>query len=132
MLGWIYDDYGDKARSIALFENRIPNEQLQLAEQTRKLIQQEVGTYASYKEAMKTVTYASDQMKARLGRLASNSFVAQWVPAVDAVGAENSFFKINQSPTPVDPVEKRILRARESASAIASRAISRGGVGHKY
>ena len=71
-------------------------------------------------------------MKVRLVRLASNSFVAQWVPAVDAAGAEKSCFKINQSPTPVDPVESRILKDRKSASAIASRAINRGGVGHKY
>ena len=62
----------------------------------------------------------------------SNSFIAQWVPAVDALGAENSFFKINQAPTPVDPVEKRILQGRRSAAAIATRAINRGGAGHKY
>ena len=62
----------------------------------------------------------------------SNSFVAQWVPAGDAAGAENSFFKINQAPTPVDPIEKRILRGRRSATAIATRAINRGGAGHKY
>lgn len=132
ILAWIYDDYGDKSRSIAFFENHVPEEQLKLAEQTRKLVQQQVGTYSSYKDAVKTISYASNQMKERLGRLASDSFIAQWVPAVDAVGAENSFFKINQSPTPVDPVEKRILKGRNSASAIASRAIIRGGVGHKY
>src|SRR3954451_1744756 len=62
----------------------------------------------------------------------SNAFVAQWVPAVDATGAENSFFRINQAPTPVDPIENRILRARSSAIAIATRAINRGGSGHKY
>ncbi|WP_156799889.1 hypothetical protein [Novosphingobium resinovorum] len=62
----------------------------------------------------------------------SNSFVAQWVPAGDALGAENSFFKINQAPSPVDPIEKRILRGRRSATAIATRAISRAGAGHKY
>lgn len=62
----------------------------------------------------------------------SNSFVAQWVPAGDAVGAENSFFKINQAPTPVDPIEKRILKGRRSAVAIATRAVNRSGAGHKY
>ena len=60
MLAWIYDDYGDKSRSISFFENRIPEEQLQLAEQTRKLLAREVGTYVSYKDAMRTVTYAND------------------------------------------------------------------------
>lgn len=132
ILAWLYDDYGDKSRSIAFYENQVPEEQKKLADQTRKLVESTVGTYASYRDAAKNVAYASEKLKERLGGLASNSFVAQWVPAVDAVGAENSFFKINQSPTPVDPVEKRILRARSSASAIATRAINRGGVGHEY
>lgn len=132
ILAWIYDDYGDKARSRTFFDNQIPDEQVKVAEQTRKLVEKEVGTYASYRDAMRTMAYAEGRMKERLGGLAANSFIAQWVPAVDAKGAENSFFKINQSPTPVDQVEKRILKARDSASAIATRAINHGGVGHKY
>jgi hypothetical protein len=132
ILAWLYDDYGDRHRSVAFFDNQVPEEQLKLAAQTRKLIDATVGSYASYQEAKKNIGFATDKMKERLGGLAANSFVAQWVPAVDAKGAENSFFKINQSPTPVDPIEKRILKGRRSASAIAARAINRGGVGHKY
>ena len=132
ILAWIYDDYGDKSRSINHFQNQVPEEQQKLADQTRKLVDQHIGSYASYRDANKNIVYASDKIKERVGMMNSNSFIAQWVPAVDAIGAENSFFKINQAPTPVDPVEKRILRARNSASAIATRAINRGGVGHKY
>ena len=132
ILSWLYDDYGDKHRSISFFENQVPEEQIKLAVQTRKLINGSVGSYASYQEAKKSAAYADEKTKERLGGLAANSFIAQWVPAVDATGAENSFFKINQSPTPVDPIEKRILKGRKSASAIATRAINRGGVGHKY
>jgi len=132
ILSWIYNDYGDKARSRAFFENQIPEEQVKLAEQTRSLVEREVQTYESYRDAMRTMAYAEGRMKERLGGLAANSFIAQWVPAVDADGAEKSFFKINQSPTPVDPIEKRILKARHSAAAIATRAINHGGVGHKY
>lgn len=131
LLSWIYDDYGDKSRSVEFFQNQIPEEQLKFAEQTRKLVESNIGTYASYLDANRT-KFASDKVKERLGMMNSNSFIAQWVPAVDAVGAENSFFKINQAPTPVDPVEKRILRGRRSAIAIATRAINRGGSGHKY
>lgn len=131
LLAWIYDDYGDKSRSIDFFQNQIPEEQLKLADQTRKLIEANIGTYASYLDANRT-NFATDKVKERLGMMNSNSFIAQWVPAVDAVGAENSFFKINQAPTPVDAVEKRILRGRRSAIAIATRAINRGGAGHKY
>jgi Protein of unknown function DUF262/HNH endonuclease len=131
LLAWVYDDYGDKSRSINYFSNQIPEEQKKLAEQTRALVDQHIGTYASYVDANKT-KYANDKVQDRVGMMNSNSFIAQWVPAVDAIGAENSFFKINQAPTPVDPVEKRILRGRRSATAIATRAINRGGAGHKY
>lgn len=131
LLAWIYDDYGDKSRSINYFQNQIPEEQKKLAEQTRKLIDAEIGTYASYVDSSKT-QYANDKIQERVGMMNSNSFVAQWVPAGDALGAENSFFKINQKPTPVDPIEKRILRGRRSAAAIATRAINRAGAGHKY
>jgi hypothetical protein len=131
-LAWIYDDYGDKARSRTFFDNQIPDEQIKVAEATRKLVEKDIGSYASYRDAMRTMAYAEASMKQRLGGLAANSFIAQWVPAVDAEGAEKSFFKINQSPTPVDLIEKHILKARHSAVAVATRAISHGGVGHKY
>lgn len=131
LLAWIYDDYGDRSRSLNFFQNQVPEEQMKLADQTRKLVESHIGTYASYVDANRT-QFASDKIKERVGMMNSNSFIAQWVPAVDANGAENSFFKINQAPTPVDPVEKRILRARSSAVAIATRAINRGGTGHKY
>lgn len=131
LLAWIYDDYGDKSRSQNYFQNQIPEEQKKLADQTRSLMEANVGTYASYVDATKT-KYATPKIQERVGMMNSNSFIAQWVPAVDAIGAENSFFKINQAPTPVDQIEKRILRGRRSATAIATRAINRGGAGHKY
>lgn len=131
LLAWIYDDYGDRSRSLNFFQNQVPEEQIKLAEATRKAVTDQIGTYASYLDANRT-EFASDKIKERVGMMNSNSFIAQWVPAVDAEGAENSFFKINQAPTPVDPVEKRILRSRSSAVAIATRAINRGGTGHRY
>lgn len=131
LLSWVYDDYGDRSRSLNFFQNQIPEEQIRLAETTRRMVQDQIGTYASYVDANRT-QFASEKIKDRVGMMNSNSFIAQWVPAVDATGAENSFFKINQAPTPVDPIEKRILRSRSSAVAIATRAINRGGTGHSY
>ena len=132
MLAWIYDDYGDRRRSMNFFDNQLPDEQIKLAEQTRKLVEQHVGTFAMYQDAMRDMFSAPEHLRKRLGSLANNSFVAQWVPAVDAEGAQKSFFKINQAPTPIDETEKRILKARGSAVAIATRAISRSGTGHRY
>ena len=71
-------------------------------------------------------------MQKRLSNLADNSFVAQWVTTTDVNSAEDSFFKINQQGTPIDPTERRLIRSRESASAIASRSITHAGSGHKY
>jgi hypothetical protein len=132
LLAWIYDDYGDRRRSLQFFGNQIPDEQTKLADQTRKLVEGKVGTFAMYEDALKNMFGAPEHLRKRLANLANNSFVAQWVPAVDADAAQKSFFKINQASTPIDPTEKRILKARQSALAIASRAISHGGTGHRY
>lgn len=107
VLAWLYDDYGDKSRSINFFENQIPEEQLRLAAQTRTLIASTVGSYQSLRDAANSRDFVSDKIKERLGGLAANAFVAQWVPGVEAESAENSFFKINQTPTPVDPIERK-------------------------
>jgi hypothetical protein len=96
------------------------------------LVEEKIGTFTMYQDWLKNIFAAPEDLRKRLGNLANGTFVAQWVPAVDAKGAQNSFFKINQAPTPIDPTEKRILKARESAVAIATRAINRGGTGHKY
>lgn len=91
-----------------------------------------VGSYASYQDMARTRNHVPENREVRLANFATNSFLVQWVPQDDAKGAERSFFKINQAPTPVDPIEKKILKGRLMANAIASRAINRGGVGHKY
>lgn len=132
VMAWLYDDYGDKSRSLNFFGGHIPEEQIRLADQTRTLINASVGSYNDLKDRSRVRSAVSDKLAERLGGLATNSFVVQWVPAVDAEGAERSFFKINQAPTPVDPVEKRILRGRAAGNAIAARAINRAGGGHKY
>jgi hypothetical protein len=132
MLAWVYDDYGDKRRSLNFFGNHITEEQYKLADQTRKLVNSQVGPFSEYNDAMADMFNAPEHLKSRLAGLARNSFVAQWVPETDAEGAQNSFFKINQQATPLDPIERRILKARRSATAIATRAITRAGTGHRY
>ncbi len=132
MLAWIFDDYGDKSRSIDYFDNFIPVEQIEIARKTRELVNKNVGSYASYQDMARTRRHVPENTEVRLANFATNSFLVQWVPQDDAKGAERSFFKINQAPTPVDPIEKKILKGRVMANAIASRAINRGGVGHKY
>jgi Protein of unknown function DUF262 len=132
LLAWVYDDYGDKRRSLAFFDNNIPDEQKKLAEQTRLLVNQRVGPFSEYNDALNAMFDAPPHLRPRLTGLSRNSFVAQWVRETDAEGAQNSFFKINQQGTPLDATERRILKARHSATAIATRAITRAGGGHRY
>lgn len=132
LIAWVRDDYGDGKRSLEHFGGAIPEEQRRIAEKARKLVANSVGHYAQFAGAKKFPQNASPEMQLMLGNLATNAIVAQWVPQVDEKAAEDSFFKINQAATPIDPTEREILRTRFTASAIAARAIARGGVGHKY
>lgn len=131
LLAWIHDDYGDRKRSLDFFGGVITDEQRRVAKRTRDLVNSAVGSYQDY-VALRGNPDAPASMLKRLSNLSLNPIIAQWVPATDVASAEASFFKINQEATPIDPTERRILRARRSASAIASRAITHGGTGHKY
>lgn len=132
LLAWIFDDYGDRKRSLDFFGGQITEEQRRVADRTRKLVNKAVGSYQDYLAARGNPAGAPEELQKRLGNLSINSIIAQWVPTTDAKSAEDSFFKINQAATPIDPTERRILKARRSASAVAARAITHAGTGHKY
>ena len=132
MLAWILDDYGDRKKSLDHAGGYITEEQRRVAERTRDQVAKSVGSYAQYQAFRSNRTAAPQNMQKRLSNLADNSFVAQWVAATDAKSAEDSFFKINQQGTPIEPTERRLIRSRDSASAIASRSITHAGSGHKY
>lgn len=132
LMAWIFDDYGDRQRSLDYFGGQIPEEQRKIAQKTRALVNKAVGSYADYAAARKNPAGAPEIMRQRLSNISTNAIIAQWVPTSDAKSAEESFFKINQAATPIDATEKRILKARKSASAISARAITHAGTGHRY
>ena len=132
LIAWILDDYGDRKTSIDHFGGYITDEQRKVADRTRDQVQKSVGSYVQYQAFRNNRSAAPPHMLKRLSNLADNSLVAQWVTATDAGSAEQSFFKINQQGTVIDPTERRILRSRESASAICARAIVHAGSGHRY
>jgi len=132
LLAWIKDDYGDNQTSLAYFGGIIPEEQRQIAIKTRTEVDKIIGPYRDYQARRSNPSSAPENMQKRLANLAVAHVIAQWVPRTDKKSAEESFFKINQAATPIDATEKRILRSRHSASAIAARAIANGGRGHKY
>ena len=133
LLSWIYDDYGDKVRSLRYFDNNIPVDQLRVADRTRKLINKEIGSFDTYKAALeKPREDVPETLLKRLSNLSTHSLTAQWVLSNDPKVAEDSFFKINQAASPIDPTESRIIKARHSANALGARAITRAGGGHRY
>ena len=131
LIAWICDDYGDGSASNMLFGSGLTDVQRKVADRTRKLVKNEIGTYAEFSGLLGKPV--SDPQKARrLHAMGKNAIVIQWVTAATAKAAENSFFKINQAAQPIDPIERRILQSRTSPNAIAARCIARAGQGHKY
>ena len=131
LIAWVNDDYGDGHHSIRFFEGVIPDEQKKAAEQTRKLINQNIGSYQSLELALRHHDTA-DSEQVRLARnMSIFSVKAQWVQG-EAEKAESSFFRINQKATQIDPTELEIIQARRNPNALAARAIMRAGTGHKY
>jgi Protein of unknown function DUF262 len=133
LLAWVRDDYGDGALSKRLFDIHIPDEQARVADRTRKQIHSSLRSYSDYQvAAAKPASITDPLFAARVQRLAINALDVQWVRADTALAAENSFFKINDSATPLDKTERLIIKARQSPVAIASRAVANSGTGHIY
>ncbi len=130
LISWINDDYGDGKISQKFYENNITEDQLEIADKTRKLINKKIGSYSEIANA-----HINDNSTQRHLSRAKNMGVigiqVQWVPG-DATKAENSFFKINQKASKIDPTELKLLESRKKPNCISARAIIRAGKGHKY
>lgn len=128
---WINDDYGDGTISKEFYEGNIPDEQREIANKTRVLIDRGVGSYEDFKSWGDHPAKADPnklQIARRLGTLAVQ---VQWVEG-NSESAEASFFKINQNASKINPAELRVLERRRTPIGITARAIVRSGKGHKY
>jgi len=128
---WVNDDYGDGKISKLFYDGVIPDEQLKIAEETRKLIQKKVGSYNDFRLALTSPDEVKPEIVKAAKSLAALAIQLQWVEG-DASKAENSFFKINQQAAPIDKTELKLLESRKKPNSIAARAIIRSGKGHKY
>lgn len=128
---WVNNDYGDGKISKLFYDGIIPDEQLEIAQETRKLVNKNVGSYEDFRLALAH----PDKVKPEIVRYAKNlgalAIQLQWVEG-DARKAESSFFKINQQAAPIDKTELKLLESRKKPNSIAARAIIRSGKGHKY
>jgi hypothetical protein len=131
LAAWVNNDYGDGAISKSFYESIIPDEQRDIADRLRIKINKEIGPFSDYQLAMKNPENVKPEVVSKARQLGSLAIQIQWVDG-DAKKAESSFFKINQKAAPIDKTELILLEARNKANGIATRAILRGGKGHKY
>lgn len=132
LIAWVHDDYGDGTVSRAYFHDFISDDQRRAGSRTRDLVAATVGSYQDHRMAIDYPQNARADIAERAQRIGWQEVQAQWIRNADHDKAEKSFFRINQGGTKIDPVEQRILKARGSASALAARAIIRGGTGNRY
>lgn len=128
---WVNDDYGDGEESKKFYDGIVPDEQLKVADDTRKLVAKIVGSYADYRLALTHPNKVGAEIVKNAKSLGALAIQLQWVEG-DARKAESSFFKINQQAAPIDKTELRLLEDRRKPNSIAARAIIRSGKGHKY
>lgn len=131
LAAWVNDDYGDGMASKLFYDGIVPDEQLQVADATRKLVEKIVGSYADFRLALTNPDKVRKEVAQYAKNLGALAIQLQWVEG-DAGKAESSFFKINQQAAPIDKTELKLLEARRKPASIAARAIIRSGKGHKY
>lgn len=130
LISWINDDYGDGSISQKFYDNNIPEDQLEIAQRTRKLINNKIGSFSDINTASNENNSPREQIR-KATNIAVNAIQIQWVPG-DAQKAENSFFKINQKASKIAATEILLLESRKKPNCISARAIIRAGKGYKY
>jgi hypothetical protein len=127
---WIEDDYGDGPISQAFFGFEVSKEQKAIAQRTRKLINDQIGSWQHFETRQAHADTTAEDRK-RLNAVISRALPIQWVKG-DAEKAESSFFRINTKGTPLDDLEELLLKNRRKPIPIAARAVIRAGKGHRY
>ncbi|MGB7519230.1 MAG: DUF262 domain-containing protein, partial [Spirulinaceae cyanobacterium] len=128
---WVNDDYGDGDTSKDFYDGIIPDEQKDIANKTRNMVNKIVGSYSDFRLAHRHPDKVKPEVIKYAKNLAALAIQLQWVEG-DSSKAENSYFKINQQHAPIDKTELKLLESRRKPNSIAARAIIRGGKGHKY
>ena len=132
LAAWINDDYGDGSISRDYYNNFIVTEQLETANNIRKMINERIGSFSDLFKITRNPNLAkNDEQKTYAKNLGALALQLQWVDG-DANKAEESFLKINQSATKISDAELELIINRSKDYAIASRAIVRAGMGYKY
>lgn len=91
MSAWVNDDYGDGKTSKLFYDGVIPDEQLNIAQETRKLVNKTVGSYEDFRLALAHPHKVKPEIVKYAKNLGALAIQLQWVEG-DARKAEDSFF----------------------------------------
>lgn len=127
LLAWVHDDYGDGHMSTKFHEGHFAPEQIQTANETRRMINNAVGSYADIKHGKNP----SPERSQYVSTIAAGGVTLQWVRG-DASRAYRSFHTINTEQTPIGPLEVRLIRDRRCANAMATRSLIGAGTGQYF
>jgi hypothetical protein len=131
IIAWLLDDYGDNEESVKFYNNNIPEEQRKIAQKTRALVNDTIGSYKDFRAETQNPG-SNPKLTTNARALAHSNVPLLWVKGQDSKKAERAFLTINQSAVQIDPTELKLLNARFKPNAIAARAIVRNATGHKY
>ncbi len=131
LIAWVQDDYGAGEISQRFWGTSIPEEQIKIATDTKKLVEDEFGSYKNHRDSITNPHAYGPEIVARARRLATLSINLQWVKG-DSTKAEKSFVRINQQAANITPQELELIENRKKPNAIAARAIFHRGTGHQY
>lgn len=131
LIAWVHDDYGDGELSQKFFNYSISEDAQKVADKTRELIKDSIGSYSDHQKAIKNPGDFGPDIVARARALGSRPLQLQWVRG-DAAKAEDSFIRINRKAVNISPQELELIEKRKKPQTIAARAIKSRGTGHKY
>jgi len=132
LIAWVNDDYGAGEISNKAWGQAVPPEQKRLHDETKKLIDFEIGSYAQLYDFGLNPEHTSELDKRRRGKAIATMQLSIQKVEGDATVAEESFYKINSNSVAIDQTELDMIRARKKPNAIAVRALIAAGKGYKY
>lgn len=131
LIAWINDDYGDGKITKEMFDGLVPEEQIKIAERTRRKVNKEIGKYSDFQLALRKPENVKPEIVKKARNLSAIAVQLQWVEG-DAEVAESSFFKINQQAAKIDATELKLIKSRKKPNGISARGIIKSGKGHQY
>jgi hypothetical protein len=129
LCAWISDDYGQGTVSRGFYNDEITDEQRRIADRTRAMVNNEIGSFTSLTQLVGTAS--SGLAGQRAGSMFTRPIYLQTVVGT-AKTAEDSFFAINTQGTELDDIEQLLIKNRRKPVAIGARAVVRSGTGHPY